>query len=78
MKGIERDGLIEGLRAHGHRDVMALEGPDALPTLIGDIATDGDMVICLGAGNITTWANDLPNALEAHTGNSDPQREAGA
>ena len=78
IKGIDRDGLIDGLRAHGHRDVVALEGPDALPMLVGGIATDGDMVICLGAGNITTWANDLPNALEALSGNSDTQREAGA
>ena len=78
IKGIDRDGLIDGLRAHGHRDVVALEGPDALPMLVGGIATDGDMVICLGAGNITTWSNDLPNALEALFGNSDTQREAGA
>ena len=78
IKGIDRDGLIDGLRAHGHRDVVALEGPDALPMLVGGIATDGDMVICLGAGNITTWANDLPNALEAISRNSNTQREAGA
>ena len=78
IKGIDRNRLIDGLRAHGHRNVMALEGPDALPMLVGDIATDGDMVICLGAGNITIWANDLPNALEAISRNSNTQREAGA
>ena len=78
IKGIDRDGLIEGLRAHGHRDVVPLEGPDALPTLIKEIATDGDMVICLGAGNITAWANDLPNALKALSENSNTQREAEA
>ena len=78
IKGIDRDGLIEGLRAHGHRDVVPLEGPDALPTLIKEIATDGDMVICLGAWNITAWANDLPNALKALSENSNTQREAEA
>jgi len=78
ITGFDRDGLVEGLRAHGHRDVMPLEGADALPTLIEAIATDGDMVICLGAGNITAWANDLPNALKALSENSDTQREAKA
>ena len=28
------------------------------------MAEPGDLVICLGAGNITTWANSLPNDLE--------------
>ncbi len=78
LKGFDRAGLIEGLRAHGHRDVMALETPDSLPTLVKDIATDGDMIICLGAGNITTWANDLPGELDKLSGDSELQREAKA
>ncbi|NKB20203.1 MAG: UDP-N-acetylmuramate--L-alanine ligase [Alphaproteobacteria bacterium] len=77
IKGFDREGLIEGLRAHGHRDVMALESPESLPPLIADIMLDGDMVICLGAGNITAWANDLPDALEALSSQADVRREAG-
>lgn len=64
IENIHRDALVDGLRAHGHRHVIALAGSDALPELIADIAGDGDIVICLGAGNITQWANDLPHRLD--------------
>ena len=76
INGINRDNLINGLRSHGHRDVLPLKDGDSLPYLIKDIATDGDLVICLGAGNITTWANDLPERLSAHLADKDLIHEA--
>ncbi|MBK18550.1 MAG: UDP-N-acetylmuramate--L-alanine ligase [Rhodospirillaceae bacterium] len=77
LKGIDRDALIDGLRAHGHRDVVPLQDADALPGLIKEIGTDGDMVICLGAGNITAWANELPSALDTIFGDDAMVREVG-
>ena len=71
IAGISRDKLIEGLIAHGHRKVLALETPELLPSLIDSIANNGDMVICLGAGNITAWANDLPGSLKGMSTNVD-------
>ncbi len=65
IEGIDQDSFIEGLRARGHRNVKALERPENLPALIADIAGPGDYVICLGAGNITQWANALPGQLRA-------------
>ena len=64
IEGISRDALVAGLRAHGHRDVTALEAPEALPAMIAGMARDGDYVICLGAGSITYWANALPDQLQ--------------
>lgn len=63
IEGIDRSALIEGLRAHGHRMVVPLVDPDELPGVINDLARPGDFVVCLGAGNISTWANELPTAL---------------
>ena len=63
IKNIHRDALVDGLRAHGHRDVLALTSPAELPKVIAEKAHDGDYVICLGAGSITTWANSLPTDL---------------
>jgi UDP-N-acetylmuramate--alanine ligase len=63
IEGASRDALVEGLRARGHRNVMALEGPEALPGLIAETAKPGDLVVCLGAGSITYWANALPDDL---------------
>jgi len=64
IEGFDRDYLVAGLREHGHRTVMALSNPDHLPDLIKDLAREGDMVLCLGAGNITQWANALPDRLK--------------
>ncbi|MEM9013458.1 MAG: UDP-N-acetylmuramate--L-alanine ligase [Pseudomonadota bacterium] len=63
IEGVDRDALVEGLQAHGHRRALALEAPEMLADLIREEAEAGDMVVCLGAGSITTWAHDLPAAL---------------
>jgi UDP-N-acetylmuramate--alanine ligase len=65
IEGASREALIEGLKRHGHRHVLPLESPAALPALIAAEAGEGDLVICLGAGDITTWAQALPAQLEA-------------
>ena len=59
------DALVRGLQEHGHRNVMALPDAGALAGMINSLTHPGDMVVCLGAGNITTWANALPNELAA-------------
>jgi UDP-N-acetylmuramate--alanine ligase len=63
--GFNQDTLVEGLRSHGHRHVELLESQDVLPHLINRISIPGDMVVCLGAGSITHWANKLPTELKA-------------
>jgi UDP-N-acetylmuramate--alanine ligase len=63
IPGIDRDALIMGLRARGHRDVDALDAPDQLAGKIAAIAKKSDYVILLGAGNITQWAYALPGEL---------------
>ena len=65
-----RDSLIEGLRARGHKNVIGLDQPTKLAELINPFLKPGDIVVCLGAGSITQWANALPNAL-AKLRNSD-------
>ena len=64
LDGINRDALIEGLRYQGHKNVVPLDDPETLPILIQEIAQPGDFVVFLGAGNITHWANDLPQQLQ--------------
>ncbi len=64
IDGITKEKLVEGIKAHGHRHVVALEQPEELATMVSKIASPGDVVICLGAGNITYWAQDLPQQLD--------------
>ena len=63
IPGMDRDALVDGLRANGHRSVVPLPGPEHLAEMIHAIAKPGDMVVCLGAGNITAWAGALPGQL---------------
>jgi UDP-N-acetylmuramate--alanine ligase len=63
IPGINRDALVEGLRARGHRHVTPLADPADLARLVAAVAEPGDFVICLGAGNITAWAHALPDEL---------------
>jgi UDP-N-acetylmuramate--alanine ligase len=65
IPGIHRDALVEGLRDHSHKHALALEGPDRLAERIAALAAPGDLVVCLGAGNITRWAHALPAELAA-------------
>ena len=65
IEGMDRDSLVEGLWCHGHRHVLPLDSPDALPALVGTLVEPGDLVVCLGAGSITQWAHELPDALDA-------------
>tara|TARA_R110000868_G_scaffold162903_3_gene394676 strand:+ start:147074 stop:148483 length:1410 start_codon:yes stop_codon:yes gene_type:complete len=65
IDGASRDALVEGLRTRGHRNVTALESPEALAGVISEQAKPGDLVVCLGAGSISAWANALPAQLEA-------------
>ncbi|MFD1332822.1 UDP-N-acetylmuramate--L-alanine ligase [Methylopila musalis] len=65
IEGSDRDGLVAGLRAKGHRHVVPLEGPQALAGVVASIAKPGDYVILLGAGTSTYWAAALPDELAA-------------
>jgi UDP-N-acetylmuramate--alanine ligase len=63
IEGVTRDAIVAGLVEHGHRNVRPLSGPAELPALVAELAAPGDMVVCLGAGSITGWANSLPGDL---------------
>jgi UDP-N-acetylmuramate--alanine ligase len=65
IAGVDRDALVNGLRARGHRDVRPLPDPDRLADLVAGTAQPGDLVVCLGAGNVTAWAQALPGQLAA-------------
>jgi UDP-N-acetylmuramate--alanine ligase len=63
VPGAGRDDLVAALRRHGHRYAVALDDEDDLERLVRAEAQPGDIVVCLGAGTITAWANGLPARL---------------
>jgi UDP-N-acetylmuramate--alanine ligase len=64
IPGANRDHLVAGLRARGHRHAIPLGAPGDLAGIVRGIASRGDTVVCLGAGSITQWAYALPGELK--------------
>src|SRR6059058_2139716 len=63
IDGVDSAALVDGLRAHGHRMVRTVENLDELCRELRDLAADGDIVICMGAGDITKWAASLAKGI---------------
>jgi UDP-N-acetylmuramate--alanine ligase len=63
IEGINADTLAASLKSHGHRDARKLASLDALADFVRAEAKAGDIVVCLGAGDITAYANALPGKL---------------
>jgi UDP-N-acetylmuramate--alanine ligase len=76
IEGFDKDALVDGLRARGHRSVVPLPGAETLPDMIHAIAKPGDYVVFLGAGTITNWAHALPEKLAALQGPNYTSRRA--
>src|SRR6266699_3847934 len=65
IPGIDRDALVQGVRARGHHHVLPLEEARQLAAMIRELVVPGDTVVFLGAGSITQWAYALPGELAA-------------
>ncbi|MFD2175032.1 UDP-N-acetylmuramate--L-alanine ligase [Rhodobacter lacus] len=65
IPGASRDDLVSGLIRHGHRHARAILNEEDLARLVKEQARPGDIVVCLGAGTISTWAQALPARLGA-------------
>ena len=63
IEGIDATALADGLRAHGHRMVKTVDSPADLAASLRDLAAEGDIIICMGAGDITKWAARLADGI---------------
>ncbi len=63
IEGVDAAALAEGLRARGHRLVKTVESAADLAANLRDLAAQGDIVICMGAGDITKWAAGLADGI---------------
>jgi len=63
IEGVDSEALVEGLRAHGHRMVKSVSDLDDLCQALRDLAAEGDVIICMGAGDITKWAAAIAEGI---------------
>ncbi|GAB4479974.1 MAG: UDP-N-acetylmuramate--L-alanine ligase [Erythrobacter tepidarius] len=65
IPGVDHAALVAGMKARGHRAARAIAGADALADALVEEIAPGDLVVCLGAGDITKWAAGLAPAIAA-------------
>jgi UDP-N-acetylmuramate--alanine ligase len=65
IPGFDAEALVASVKSHGHRRVARLQHLDALAGFVRAEAKPGDLVVCLGAGDITAYAQALPEKLAA-------------
>ncbi|AZI36800.1 UDP-N-acetylmuramate--L-alanine ligase [Caenibius tardaugens NBRC 16725] len=68
IEGVDSAALVAGLKARGHRAAAVIEGPEALADALAAMVEPGDLVVCLGAGDITKWAAGLAPAIAERQG----------
>ncbi len=68
IEGVDAAALVEGLKARGHRSAIAISDADELASVLAAEVQEGDMVVCLGAGDITKIAAGLADAVSAEMG----------
>jgi UDP-N-acetylmuramate--alanine ligase len=65
VEGVSGAALVERTLARGHRLAESVADADALAARIAEVALPGDLIVCLGAGDITKWAAGLAEAVDA-------------
>ncbi|MBX3562917.1 MAG: UDP-N-acetylmuramate--L-alanine ligase [Sphingomonas sp.] len=63
IEGVDHEVLVEGLKQRGHLGAYAVADVDDVCAKLKSLAAPGDMVICLGAGDITKWAAGLADGI---------------
>jgi len=65
LPGVDAAALVAGIKARGHRAARLIDGADALASALAGELAAGDLVVCMGAGDITRWAAGLASAIAA-------------
>jgi UDP-N-acetylmuramate--alanine ligase len=68
IEGADADHLVSGLKRSGHRFAMTTDGPEHLAHQLAQVIRPDDMVVCLGAGDITKWAAGLAEQIAKERG----------
>jgi UDP-N-acetylmuramate--alanine ligase len=65
IDGVSHESLVKGILNHGHRSVQAIDGlPSLAKAVKAALKTGDEMVVCLGAGDITAAAASLADELK--------------
>ncbi len=63
IEGVDAQALVDGLKRRGHRSAATVADADGLADELAATVQPNDMIVCLGAGDITRWAAGLATAI---------------
>jgi UDP-N-acetylmuramate--alanine ligase len=63
IEGVSAETLVEGIKRRGHRQAATVADQADLAKVLAAQIAPGDLVVCLGAGDITKWAAGLADAI---------------
>jgi UDP-N-acetylmuramate--alanine ligase len=63
IEGVSNISLVEGLKQRGHLGAHVAADADDVCRQLTHLAAPGDIIICLGAGDITKWAAGLADGI---------------
>jgi UDP-N-acetylmuramate--alanine ligase len=63
IPGVTAEDLVEGIRSHGHRDVIYLSNRARIVEHLSEVVRTGDLVITLGAGDVSQLGPELLKRL---------------
>lgn len=64
IEGFDSDTYAKRVIETGKKNVIRLSEEDHLPNIINNISNPNDLIVFMGAGSITHWANRLPAKLQ--------------
>jgi len=65
LAGVDADALVAGLKSRGHRSAQTIADAKTLAAILAPEIREQDIIVCLGAGDITQWAAGLAPAIES-------------
>ena len=65
---VNAEALVAGMKSRGHRSATTIGDEEALARILADDIGQGDLIVCLGAGDITRWAANLADNIRANRG----------
>ena len=68
VEGVDAATLVGKIKRRGHYSASEVADAADLARLIAEVAKPGDIVVCLGAGDITKWAAGLSDAVRGVRG----------
>jgi UDP-N-acetylmuramate--alanine ligase len=68
VEGVDAAALVSNLKQRGHHSAAVVQDAADLARVLAAQARPDDMVVCLGAGDITKWAAGLADAMQKARG----------